>query len=309
MLKKTKIALVIAAVLMLSGLILLAVFEWNTPLVTTTYNIDKDFIMVIVNADTADVVFRTSDDGTCRVVCSEYENEKHNVFRRDNGLWIATAQKEQWYEYLRIRFAKPKITVYLPQEEYNWLSIDGSTGDVEVAEGISFTNVDIYRTTGDVSYSASASRSMKMITTTGDIRVENVTTGNLELSASTGDIMLLNVTCTDADINVSTGDVTAENFYCQNLISNGSTGDITLKNAIAGKSFYITRSTGDVCFDGSDAEEITVKTDTGDISGTLLSEKHFYTSTGTGSVDIPQTFTGGYCEFTTDTGDIKIGIQ
>ena len=62
MLKKTKIALVIAAVLMLGGLLLLTVFEWNTPLVTTTYNIDKDFDMVIVNADTADVVFRISDD-------------------------------------------------------------------------------------------------------------------------------------------------------------------------------------------------------------------------------------------------------
>ena len=58
-----------------------------------------------------------------------------------------------------------------------------------------------------------------------------------------------------------------------------------------------------------DASEIFVKTDTGDVRGTLLSEKVFIIKTSAGDVSVPETVTGGKCEISTDTGDIKIGIS
>ena len=61
---------------------------------------------------------------------------------------------------------------------------------------------------------------------------------------------------------------------CPNLMTTGNTGDITLKNTVASNSFSITRSTGDVNFENCDAEEITVQTSTGDVSGTLLTTIH-----------------------------------
>ena len=61
-------------------------------------------------------------------------------------------------------------------------------------------------------------------------------------------------------------------------------------------------------FDGCDAAEITVKTGTGDVTGTLLSDKVFLTETGTGRIDVPKSTVGGRCEINTDTGDIKIDI-
>lgn len=48
---------------------------------------------------------------------------------------------------------------------------------------------------------------------------------------------------------------------------------------------------------------------TGDVTGTLLSEKVFITETGTGSVNVPKTVTGGKCEIKTSTGDIQIEIR
>ena len=51
-----------------------------------------------------------------------------------------------------------------------------------------------------------------------------------------------------------------------------------------------------------------VETDTGDVTGSLLSDKVFITKSDTGSIDVPKTVTGGKCEITTDTGDIKIEI-
>ena len=59
-------------------------------------------------------------------------------------------------------------------------------------------------------------------------------------------------------------------------------------------------------FDGCDADRIFVKTDTGYVKGSLLSDKVFIAQSDTGDVDVPKTITGGKCEIETDTGDIKI---
>lgn len=66
--------------------------------------------------------------------------------------------------------------------------------------------------------------------------------------------------------------------------------------------------TGEVNFEKSDATSIVVRTDTGDVTGTLLSEKVFLTETETGNTDVPKTTAGGTCEITTSTGDIEIEI-
>ena len=78
---------------------------------------------------------------------------------------------------------------------------------------------------------------------------------------------------------------------------------------IAENKFSIERSTGNVKFDGSDAAEIFVKTDTGDVTGSLLTDKVFIAQTDTGDVDVPKTVTGGRCEIMSDTGNIKIKID
>jgi len=77
---------------------------------------------------------------------------------------------------------------------------------------------------------------------------------------------------------------------------------------VAEQLLSIERSTGDVQFDGCDAGEIYVETDTGAVKGTLLSEKVFIVESDTGSIRVPKSVTGGKCEITTDTGDIKIDI-
>ena len=52
-----------------------------------------------------------------------------------------------------------------------------------------------------------------------------------------------------------------------------------------------------------------IKTDTGDVEGSLLSEKIFFPESDTGKIDVPKTTSGGKCEINTDTGNIKIRIN
>ena len=51
-----------------------------------------------------------------------------------------------------------------------------------------------------------------------------------------------------------------------------------------------------------------MKTNTGNITGTLVTDKVFLAHTDTGRIRVPTTTTGGRCELTTDTGNILLDI-
>ena len=95
---------------------------------------------------------------------------------------------------------------------------------------------------------------------------------------------------------------------CNNLTAFSDTGDISLDKVVAKEKFSLKVDTGDIKFSKADAGEILAETDTGNISGTLLTDKIFIARTDTGKVDVPETESGGKCKVTTDTGDIKITI-
>lgn len=318
--KATKIWLFIALSLVIVGLavFLAAMIEsdWDfsglstAQYETNTYEITEEFANLSLNTDTADIIFALSDNGKCRVECFEETKAKHSVAVQDDTLVIRTVNEKAWYDYIGINFYAPRITVYLPQSEYEALFIKESTGDITIPKDFRFQGVDISLSTGDVRYGASATGEAKIQTSTGDIRVEDASAGSLKLSASTGGITVLNVTCQgDVELHVSTGKTKLENLTCKNLTATADTGDISLNHVVAEGKFGIQTDTGDVKFDGSDAAEITVKTDTGDVTGTLLTEKIFLVETDTGRVDVPKSTSGGPCEITTDTGDIKLKIS
>lgn len=317
--KATKAWLITAAFLVLIGCVLFAgvmtVLGWDftklstTKYETNTYEVSEAFDSISIHTDTADIVFALSDDGKCRVECHEGENAKHSVAVEKNTLVVDTNPKS-WCYYIGLSFDSSKIMVYLPKTDYTTLLIDEHTGDIEIPNAFIFKNVDISVSTGDVHFCGSASEMVKIKTSTGAIRVENISAGALDLKVTTGEVTVSGVTCVgDVTVGVSTGKTYLSDTRCKNVISSGSTGDISIENVIAEEKFSIRRSTGDVKFDGSDAADIIVKTDTGDVTGSLLTDKVFITQTDTGHIDVPKTTDGGRCEITTDTGDIKIKID
>lgn len=318
--RTTIIWLITAASLVVLGLIMftavMTVYHWDFTKLSTvkyetnTYQVNEEFSNISMKTKTADILFAPSDDGICRVVCHEMKKVKHSADVQDGTLTINVVDERKWYEYIGITFGTPKITVYLPEAEYTSLFIKESTGVIEIPKDFSFGSIDILTSTGDVKNYASASDVMKIKTSTGGIRVENVSAGTLELSVSTGKVIAESITCEGAvKINVSTGSTQLTDVSCKTLISDGSTGGISMKNVLAKEEFSIERSTGNVKFDGCDAAEIFVKTNTGRVTGSLLTDKVFITQTHTGRIDVPKTTTGGKCEINTNTGSIKIEIK
>lgn len=277
---------------------------------THTYTATENFEMIEIKSDEANIILKPSEDGELKVDCTERKNVKHEVFVENNTLRIIAVDKRAWYDRLTLFSFKPQsITVYLPSEHYKSLTILTDTGDVSVPDSFSFGDAEITANTGDVNFDASSDGNLKIKTSTGDINIIGVHTKTLDLSVSTGRINAKSIDCEETlSVKVSTGKTFMKDVFCKSLVSIGSTGDITLKNAVAFDGFNIERSTGDVRFDNCDAGQITVKTSTGDVTGTLRSEKVFITKTSTGKSDVPDTISGGRCEITTSTGDITIRI-
>ena len=113
----------------------------------------------------------------------------------------------------------------------------------------------------------------------------------------------------DIIVNVSTGDVVIDGVNFENIKSEGSTGDITIKNLNATASIMVKRSTGSVYFENFDAGEINITVSTGNVTGSLTTEKIFDCQTSTGTISVPESASGGKCKITTSTGDIIITIK
>lgn len=293
--------LIIGASLVLIGCIIftgvMTMLKWDFKKLSTLnyetneYTMDNEFKNISVESDTADITLLASDEKSVKVVCREPSDAKHTVVISSDTLEIKKNDTRKWYEHIGISFESEKITVYLPKSEYGNLSVKASTGDLKVTDEFKFADINV-------------------TLSTGDITLQSISANSISLRVSTGKIALQNIKCEgDLKAEVSTGKTYLKRLNCDNFISVGNTGDITMENVISKQKISVERSTGDVKFDGCDAAEIFVVTDTGDVRGSLLSGKVFITKTDTGSIDVPNSTSGGRCEITTDTGDIRIELK
>lgn len=312
-----RIFLIVAAVLIVAGLALfvvtMAVNGWDFSLLryakreTVTHEVQGDFSAIRIDADCTNIHLAPSEDGVCRVVCEETKKETYAAAVSGDTLTIRKNDDRSWYEHFDFS-RSAALTLYLPKAAFAALEIRGSSGDVEIPSGFAFTDISIAVSTGDVKCSA-RSESLAISASTGGVTVAGVSAGSITIFVSTGKVTVSDVTCVrDLSVSVSTGKTELTGVRCRNLTSTGSTGRLVMKDVIVSEKLSAKRSTGDVKFDGCDAGEICVKTGTGDVTGTLLTDKVFFTETDTGDVSVPKTTTGGKCEIATDTGDIEIKI-
>ena len=318
--KSAKVAMLIASILCFVGVITCAVglfgmkFDFsklNTqPIVTNTHEVTEDFSHISIQTNTADVVFAVSEDDNCHVVCNETEKLTHLVSVEGDTLVIKREDHRKWYDHIGIFIGESSVTVYLPKYQYDHITIETDTGDVEMPRDFKFGETCVKTDTGDVTWRSIVFGSFTLTTDTGDITLEKIAvTKTLKITSNTGDIHLDGLEVTKLETEVDTGKtIICDCLVGDSISAESNTGDVLLKNTRAQGRLVIETDTGDVKFDRSDAASIVVETDTGDVTGSLLSEKIFFTESDTGDIRVPQSMTGGRCEITTDTGDIEITV-
>lgn len=295
-----------------------------------SYEINDEFCIILIDTDCSDITFLPSTDGKCRVNCSAIEGIYHSVKVNGDKLQIELDDDRSFFERMLSLSKNNSITVYLPLDVYTSVIIDNDTGDVKLHSDFVFDHINIDADTGDVVCNSSAAYYINIESDTGNIVLNDnsaaeyvnlktytgsiiVKSGNYNdfyATTETGDIVVSYTTCkNEFKTLVDTGDVDLSNITCGSFISVGDTGELTLSSVVAEEMITIKRETGGVRFNKCDAAEIEISTDTGNVTGSLLSNKMFTVNTDTGRVDLPESEVGGKCKIFTSTGDIKITVE
>ena len=329
---------IIGAVLLVAGIVLcilgLAMGGFQkedmvmSKLTDKTIEIAEDFTNIRIDTNTTDVMVSLSQDGSCHILCRETQLQPHTA-RAENGTLILQQENyRKWYHYISINRGTPRVEIQLPKEEYESFTMEGNTGDVVIPKEFSFNNVKIDCSTGQVDVQSQVKKTLAIELSTGDILVSGVSCERLEVRTSTGDIRILDVNCKDLTGESNTGGQLLENVQateniqlscstggihftrgsCRNLTVETSSGKQIMESVVASGDVRMESKTGDIRLTDFDGATISLSTTTGNVTGTVLSEKIFLAQTNTGRVEVPRCTSGGTCEITTDTGDIIIQL-
>ncbi|HQC55187.1 MAG TPA: DUF4097 family beta strand repeat-containing protein [Clostridia bacterium] len=282
----------------------------SAAIVTNTHDVDEPFNKLNIDLATAALEITVSADDKVKVICDEKEKVYHSVSVDDNTLKIKVEDKREWHEKLLFSLKRMKVTVYLPEGAYGDLLIDSAVGNVKVADKLTFNSIMVDIATGEVEINSNVNQSIEVDGATGSVKINNVTARGIDISSSTGSVIFNKVNVTNnIEIDCSTGKITLTDVTCQNLTTDVSTGETKFIRTIVAEKIKAESSTGSIIFDKSDAASLDIQATTGSIKGTLLTSKIFQATSEMGSINVPNTTTGGICKLKTTVGSIDIQIS
>ena len=162
--------------------------------------------------------------------------------------------------------------------------------ETQLSRLLSNTSLQVELNTGDLAVSDLDIETVLVDLNTGRAEISGVKMKSIVAHSDTGDLLLSDLTPVLAELSVNTGDIRLTNVVCS--------GDLRCES-----------STGDIKLTDVDGENLYLKASTGDITGTILTEKVFTANCSTGKVSVPATTSGGRCEAETSTGNITLSYS
>ncbi len=299
---------------------------------TKTYAVENSFQNIDIESIWSNVYFDTAEDGQCRVECTETARQTCAVSVENNTLTVKQKDARLWYENFGLFWGasdetEMKITVYLPNRDYQTLRIDSQSGRAFVGEAFTFDTADISTLSGNIQFLGSAKEKLTVHSNSGLIRVEKVNVKVLEAQNMSGNIIFSTVHAQEnITLNSNSGimnleDVQAQTFTARtmsgnillhtmrvqaNMALNSNSGIMNLEDVQA-QTFTAETMSGNVLLKDFDADKMEVRTGSGYVRGNLLSPKKFDVSTSSGRVDVPYgDSNAGVCTVTTISGDVSL---
>lgn len=300
--KAKRNALIIAVVFIVIGVLIALVatmlIDFDFSELTTgavekkTFEITEPFHSIRIEDTEYDVrIVSVSSSDECRVEYGDSETAKHDIGVENGTLTVIRRDPRPWYYRIGIYVSDDvPVTLYMPQREYEDLYIKSVSGDVSVPEGFSFSAAELLSTSGDVSFCGDVTEALTLKTVSGNVYAKGLTESALTATTTSGKITLSDMTL-------------------EGLTASAVSGEIELTEVTVKGSAELEAVSGDIDFDGFDAERIKIETVSGDVEGSLLSAKNFVTDTTSGIVRVPLSDPSlGRCEIETTSGDIEIWI-
>lgn len=304
----------IGIILLVFGILTVAVtmfvidfsFENMVTVTEKTNDVKGEFTSIEIVAEDADVTILPSTNGKCTITTRYKKGGEINHTVKDGKLLV----EENEANFAMFNFSSNSIVLYLPQEAYSALKIDGSSCDIDIS-GVKFDTAEIDVSSGEVSLKNMKLTSLYIEGSSGEIELENVEVEKgASIKASTADVKVINSRVGEnLSVELRTGELTVETATVGNVSAEVTSGDIELENLVSLGEIKLKVSTADIELDGCDASTIDIETSTGDVMGKLLSSKIFYVTTSTGDVSVPKSTEGGICQVKTSTGDVTFTIS
>lgn len=256
--KATKITLIVATVLIVLGFVLGFIgvagmdFDFSrlgqSNYTTKEHAIDSVVENVVIDVESADVEFKPSTDGKCRVVNYELSRMTHAVQVSGSTLHICLADNRSWYDYMLLNVGQLKVTVYLPEAAYNSISVDTDSGNVQIAPGITSRLVEVKTDTGDIHIdSLHCNKDSILESDTGDMELRNlVCDGRMDIESDTGDVTFYGCDAGQISVETDTGDITGTLLTMKAFRAFSDTGDVDVPANGSGGSCQLHSETGDI---------------------------------------------------------------
>ncbi|MBO4914457.1 MAG: DUF4097 family beta strand repeat protein [Oscillospiraceae bacterium] len=236
-----------------------------------SYSFSEPFTNVEIGAISCDVAFVKTNENEARIESIHGENIEETAEVKGGVLKLTQKQHKKLTGLFNFNLnTVDKVTVYLPQSEYDSLSISTASGDISVPSDFTFKSVNAATASGQIGILAH---------------------------------------CDEINAAAVSGDVTLGGDSAQTVKIATSSGVVELNSIRISGSLNIKTVSGDIELDHSDAGEINIDTTSGEIQGVLLSGKTFSVKTTSGTVRVPANTPGaGSCDIHTVSGDVELSV-
>ena len=263
----------------------------------------------IVVEDTCSTVrIMPSTDGAVSVECKDLVKVKHSVSVQGDTLVVK--YKPKWYQTFSFSNVEPFVTIYLPEGEYDNLSVEVSSGDVEIPAGYLFKEAELDVTSGRVQFCAAVTGDLDVEGTSGEIILSGASCKNLDVELTSGEIVLKDLAVSeDLAAECSSGEISFSSVTAGDIYIELTSGEINASGLIASGKMQVKGTSGDVVLERCDAAELDLTLTSGDLRGTLLTPKYYNVKVTSGTVNVPDDdITGGKCTISVTSGRVDLSI-
>lgn len=274
--RKLMVALVMAGLVLIGLSMVLADGERKE----TELFSGKDIRSIELRCKSADITLSPAEDDCLRVISTG--NASYSAMAED-GLLTVEGEGRPFD-----LFGNDSLALYLPSGLYERIEAQLSSGDI-AARGIQTGSLSAKTTSGSIALTDVTADESRLETTSGSLRVFASNPGNCMGTVTSGDISFDGCRFAAAELKTTSGGIRLADVRAEGVLK-------------------LTTGSGSISLENGDAETLEIETGSGDVRGTLCTEKIFVARSSSGRIDVPEGVSGGICRVRTGSGDISLKL-
>ena len=190
------------------------------------------FSRVSIEDVDANVRILPTKDARCTVYYDETDRSGYHLNIQDDALVIA--HERSWLDSFGIIMSAPKLTVYLPEAQYDAVDVRVVSGSIQI-EGLDIKEMDLATTSGKIQLSdANVTGEVALKTISGGIKVEALRAGSLTAKTTSGGIRLDDVDAEELELHSTSGSIKGELMSGKEFEASSVSGRISVPESVPG---------------------------------------------------------------------------